>query len=368
MRGSSWSAASRRRSKRRAARCRRWASTDAVHLHRAAPGRRDPRLPGRGDAARVAAFDRHEHAAEDLPVPAIGPAHRRHASPHAHAGARGRHRVSRRAHARGLCRRDPQRACAIRPPPRPSARARGRWPRRKYSDEAFIAKTRRGHDDSSPAPRCAGRRWRRVTGPDDPAARSDRGHYSYTHYANRQVAEGFDALRFSGPIGRFLLESQEALLLDGVSPAAGRRRPRRRHRHRPSGDRTREGRRDRHGRRRVERDARRRARTRRSEAGVHVDVRARRRARAAVCRSQSFDAAVSLRVLMHTPDWRQCVAELCRVSRWRVIADFPARGSFAALESGARRVAASAGRHHRSVPRDGRVRCRGGPSSSTGSP
>ena len=36
----------------------------------------------------------------------------------------------------------------------------------------------------------------------------DRAHYSYAHYAEREVAEGFDALRFSGPIGRFLLDEQ----------------------------------------------------------------------------------------------------------------------------------------------------------------
>src|SRR5204862_6542423 len=47
---------------------------------------------------------------------------------------------------------------------------------------------------------------------------------------------------------------------------------------------------------------------------------------------------------MHTPDWPRCVAELCRVSRWRVVLDFPAFGSVAALESAFRRVAHSLGR------------------------
>jgi hypothetical protein len=37
-------------------------------------------------------------------------------------------------------------------------------------------------------------------------------HYSYAHYADRDVAEGFDALRFGGPIGRYLLEQQETIL------------------------------------------------------------------------------------------------------------------------------------------------------------
>ncbi len=57
----------------------------------------------------------------------------------------------------------------------------------------------------------------------------------------------------------------------------------------------------------------------------------------------SFDAAVSLRVIMHAPDWERCVGELCRVSRWRVVVDFPALRSAAALESGARRLALALG-------------------------
>ena len=60
-------------------------------------------------------------------------------------------------------------------------------------------------------------------------------------------------------------------------------------------------------------------------------------------RDDSFDIAVCLRVLMHTPDWRQCVGELCRVSRHRVIVDFPAVGSVAAVQSVSRRLARAAG-------------------------
>ena len=65
------------------------------------------------------------------------------------------------------------------------------------------------------------------------------------------------------------------------------------------------------------------------------------------CRSPtgSVDAVVCLRVLMHAIDWRTCVAELCRVARWRVVVDFPSSSSAAALESGARRIAKSLGRH-----------------------
>ena len=58
---------------------------------------------------------------------------------------------------------------------------------------------------------------------------------------------------------------------------------------------------------------------------------------------QSFDAVVCLRVLMHTPDWRQSLGELCRVARHRVVFDYPALASAAALQALTRRVAAAAG-------------------------
>ncbi|HSK09794.1 MAG TPA: class I SAM-dependent methyltransferase, partial [Vicinamibacterales bacterium] len=55
---------------------------------------------------------------------------------------------------------------------------------------------------------------------------------------------------------------------------------------------------------------------------------------------RSFDAAISLRVLMHTPDWRRCLAELCRVARDRVVFDYPAWASAAAVQALGRRLAA----------------------------
>jgi hypothetical protein len=58
----------------------------------------------------------------------------------------------------------------------------------------------------------------------------------------------------------------------------------------------------------------------------------------------SVDGAVCFRVLMHAIDWRTCLAELCRVTRWRVVIDFPARRSVAALESAGRRAAHAMGR------------------------
>src|SRR5262249_34196940 len=53
----------------------------------------------------------------------------------------------------------------------------------------------------------------------------------------------------------------------------------------------------------------------------------------------SFDAVVCLRVLMHTPEWRQCIDELCRVAKRLVVVDYPSSRSVAALESTYRRAA-----------------------------
>jgi hypothetical protein len=41
-------------------------------------------------------------------------------------------------------------------------------------------------------------------------------------------------------------------------------------------------------------------------------------------------------VLMHTPDWRRAIAELCRVSRERVVFDYPSARSAALAQSIAR--------------------------------
>ena len=39
---------------------------------------------------------------------------------------------------------------------------------------------------------------------------------------------------------------------------------------------------------------------------------------------RSFDAVVCLRVLMHMPDWRKALSELCRVAAQRLVLDYPA--------------------------------------------
>jgi ubiquinone/menaquinone biosynthesis C-methylase UbiE len=73
---------------------------------------------------------------------------------------------------------------------------------------------------------------------------------------------------------------------------------------------------------------------------------------------RSFDAAVSLRVLMHTPGWSQALGELCRVSRTRVVFDYPSARSLAALQAGARRARAALGMKTEAyrVFRPGRIR------------
>jgi ubiquinone/menaquinone biosynthesis C-methylase UbiE len=174
-----------------------------------------------------------------------------------------------------------------------------------------------------------------------PAGQPDR-HYSYAHYADRDVAEGFDALRFSGPIGRYLLEAQQALLFAALAPL-----PETRILDVGAGT----------GRAALALaeagaivtgvDASREmldvARTRAAEKRLSVVFEV-ADAHALPFPDRSFDATVCFRLLMHVPDWRTCVRELCRVSATRVVLDFPAKASFAAIESASRRRAAAAGR------------------------
>ena len=171
---------------------------------------------------------------------------------------------------------------------------------------------------------------------------ASRDHYSYEHYADAEVADRFDALRFGGPIGRHLLDTQQSLLVAALAPIDGKLVL-------DVGTGT--------GRAALgltDAGARvigldyspemlRVARSRASVAQARIPF-GRADAHALPIADSAVDAAVSLRVLMHAIDWRQCVAELCRVARWRVVVDFPAKVSLAALESAARRVRQSLGR------------------------
>ena len=52
----------------------------------------------------------------------------------------------------------------------------------------------------------------------DPA----RDHYSYSMYADPAMAEAFEGMRFSGPIGRLIATSQEQVIASFLDPVAGR--------------------------------------------------------------------------------------------------------------------------------------------------
>jgi 2-polyprenyl-3-methyl-5-hydroxy-6-metoxy-1,4-benzoquinol methylase len=175
----------------------------------------------------------------------------------------------------------------------------------------------------------------------DPAPHPPSDHYSYAVYADPAHAGRFDQLRFSGPIGTLLAETQEQVLADFLPGLAGMSVL-------DVGTGT--------GRAALLL-ARRGAVVTGIDASVQMLDIARERARRDTVKvtfgvgdahqldypDRSFDAAVSLRVLMHTPDWRRCLGELCRVATRRVVFDYPALCSAAAMQAGARRVAAAFG-------------------------
>lgn len=168
-----------------------------------------------------------------------------------------------------------------------------------------------------------------------PAPRPD--HYSYRVYADAGMAEAFDGLRFSGPIGQLIAITQEAVIAGFLDPIASRTVL-------DVGTGT--------GRAAIAL-ARRGARVTGVDASAEMLAVADRRAREAgvdvvflsgdahglAFGDRSFDAVVCLRVLMHTPDWQRSLAELCRVARDRVVFDYPSFWSAAALQASARRVA-----------------------------
>lgn len=179
----------------------------------------------------------------------------------------------------------------------------------------------------------------RAAGSPAPTSQSD--HYSYTLYADPAHAGRFDRLRFSGPIGTLLAEEQERVLADFLGDVAARSVL-------DVGTGTGRGAMAlaRRGAVVTGVDASEQmlqvARQRARDEGVSIDFRVGDAHRLEFA-DASFDAAVSLRVLMHTPDWRRCLGELCRVARERVIFDYPALLSAAALQAAGRRVAAAMG-------------------------
>ncbi len=176
-----------------------------------------------------------------------------------------------------------------------------------------------------------------MSGTDPPRA----DHYSYSVYADPAMAEAFDALRFGGPIGRLVAETQERVIAGFLGPLERRTVL-------DVGTGT--------GRAAIALALRGAAVTgvdaspemlavaekRSRDAGVVVTF-TRGDAHGLSFPDRSFDAVVCLRVLMHTPDWRRSLAELCRVARARVVFDYPALVSAAALQSAGRRVALALG-------------------------
>jgi SAM-dependent methyltransferase len=174
---------------------------------------------------------------------------------------------------------------------------------------------------------------------DAPHSRAD--HYSYSVYADPAMAEAFDALRFSGPIGRLIAETQERVIASFLAPVAGRTVL-------DVGTGT--------GRAAIAL-ATRGARVTGVDASVEMLAVAERRAKEAGADvvfvpgdahalsfpDRSFDGVVCLRVLMHTPDWQRSLGELCRVARERVVFDYPALMSAAALQAAARHAVQAAG-------------------------
>lgn len=185
-------------------------------------------------------------------------------------------------------------------------------------------------------------------------------HYGYAHYADPATARTFDDLRFGGPIGRLMAQDQARILLRTLDAArlAGATRPsdatHRSHRTHPSvsvldvGTGT--GRAAlllaRNGARVTGVDASdamlAEAQRRASVEGTEVAFQ-KGDAHALEFPDRSFDVVVSMRVLMHTPDWRRCVAELCRVADQAVVIDYPSAFSVAVVESAGRRAAQTLG-------------------------
>jgi ubiquinone/menaquinone biosynthesis C-methylase UbiE len=161
-------------------------------------------------------------------------------------------------------------------------------------------------------------------------------HYSYEVYADPAMAERFDAMRFSGPIGRLIAETQEAQIAAFLAPIEGRRIL-------DVGTGT--------GRAAIALAKRGAVVTGVDASAEMLEVAARRAEEAKVAVTfargdahrlefpdRAFDAVVCLRVLMHTPDWRASLAELCRVASNRVVFDYPSLYSGAALQALVRRA------------------------------
>ncbi len=170
---------------------------------------------------------------------------------------------------------------------------------------------------------------------------SEKVHYSYSAYADSAMAETFDTKRFGGPIGQILLDDQERVLAEFLGDVSGRRIL-------DLGTGT--GRAAialaRRGALVTGVDASRAmllvARTRAKEAKLAIEF-SEGDAHGLAFPDRAFDSAVCLRLLMHVPDWRKAVSELCRVTQRRLVFDYPAFASAASAQAVWRRTALKMG-------------------------
>jgi len=174
-----------------------------------------------------------------------------------------------------------------------------------------------------------------------PAGDAARDHYSYDYYADPAMARTFEDRRFGGPIGQMVAAEQARVLANmigrikdrtilDVGTGSGRA---------------------------ALLLARGAARVTAIDASEEMLDEARKRAAAQMLnvnflrgdvhrlefRDRSFDVVVCLRVLMHTPDWRRSLGELCRVANRLVIFDYPAATSAALLQSATRSLFSALG-------------------------
>jgi 2-polyprenyl-3-methyl-5-hydroxy-6-metoxy-1,4-benzoquinol methylase len=171
---------------------------------------------------------------------------------------------------------------------------------------------------------------------------ASRDHYSYTLYNDANTARNFDHRRFGGPIGDLVASTQAAVLADFIGPISNRTIL-------DVGTGT--GRAAllmaRAGARVTGVDASEEmlaiARQRASGEGAAIDFRS-GDAHALEFPDRAFDVVVSLRVIMHTPRWADCVGELCRVADQLVILDYPSSRSSALIQSKLRQILAAVGR------------------------